>query len=813
MANSRLKIWRAFLPVMACLLVGAGIFTLPFAQPVAAATDGYSISNGEGPNHRPSMAISPDNSKVCNVWTSFDNSPNQAYVRIYSTATGAWSPDLSQSAFNVSRNGDGSAQGNTARCAIDGAGRTHVIWVEYPDGRVRYSMLAAGTDPANSANWTSPIDVTSSAGDGDGQNPDVVSLFADANGSVWLAYWSLNNSGVFVRNWVNGSGFSGATKVSASGGKHPRIGVDNQGYVHVIYQQSGAGMRYSYRDASTGSWNIDNAVPGAGGLIEQSGLAVDRDSGDIHIVFTVQLGGDDNTRVVRYIKKTGRTGTNFNSQQDLTGRGNHVVARIAWSPSGKLTMVADKRDSKTVTVATSSNNGASWSGASDLTSSNASQAWPSVAMDAAGNSYINYWTGGSINFVQLGSTPNTGGGGPAPTPSPTPVPAPNPPAITNVNATPSTLTSVTVTWRTNTPSSSRVFFSANGVGIDTNCTTANCTVGDPELVTNHAVTLRGLGPNASYNYQVRATDAFGQATLDPVVRTIKTNSLEIVGNGKTADGKFSALVYVPAGVSRLRWSTVDQTSTGTFSGTTTTTPQVVAFAGDLTVSDPAGAKTFTIYVEYGGNPSTISTTASVEYNPSFKFAFNDVDMNSTSPFAVAIYELQARGIVPGSGGNFRPLDLIARAEAAAIVARSLTWIPEHGSNSFSDLAAVDAELQNDVKILADYGVAQGFGDGTFQPTGAVAQAQIVSLMTRAMVAKGYWQYRADDGSFPEVPPSSGHRIDLVTFNYYTNGALSQFFSGGSYATAAERRFVARVVYEAVKWRESQVNGASLYEIP
>jgi len=406
MANSRLRMWRVFLPMMVCLLVGGGLFTLPFAQPVAAATDGYSISNGEGPNHRPSMAISPDSSKVCNVWTTFNNSPNQTYVRIYSTATGAWSPDLSQSAFNVSRNGDGSAQGNTARCAIDGAGRTHVVWVEYPDGRVRYSMLAAGADPANGNNWTSPIDVTSAAGDGDGQNPDIVSIFADANGSVWLAYWSLNNNGVYARNWVNGSGWSGATKVSASGGKHPRIGADNQGYVHVIYQQSGAGMRYSYRDASNGQWNIDNAVPGGGGLIEQSGLAIDRDSGDVHIVFTVQLGGDDNTRVVRYIKKSGRTGLNFNSQQDITGQGNHVVARIAWSPSGKLTMVADKRDSRTVTIATSSNNGASWSGASDLTSGNASQAWPSVAMDAAGNSYITYWTGENINFVQVGNAPS-----------------------------------------------------------------------------------------------------------------------------------------------------------------------------------------------------------------------------------------------------------------------------------------------------------------------------------------------------------------------------------------------------------------------
>lgn len=798
MTNSRLRMWRVFLPMMVCLLVGGGLFTLPFAQPVAAANDGYSISNGEGPNHRPSIAISPDSSKVCNVWTTFNNSPNQTYVRIYSTATGAWSPDLSQSAVNVSRNGDGSAQGNTARCAIDGAGRTHVVWVEYPDGRVRYSMLPAGADAGNSNNWTSPIDVTSAAGEGDGQNPDIVSIFADANGSVWLAYWSLNNNGVYVRNWVNGSGWSGATKVSASGGKHPRIGADNQGYVHVIYQQSGAGMRYSYRDASTGQWNIDNAVPGAGGLIEQSGIAVDRDSGDVHIVFTVQLGGDDNTRVVRYIKKSGRTGTNFNSQQDLTGQGNHVVARIAWSPSGKLTMVSDKRDSRTVTIATSNNNGASWSGASDLTSGNASQAWPSVAMDAAGNSYINYWTGESINFVQLGSASNPGG-------SPGPAPVAKPTTTGVGQPLPNTLTSVTINWTTDVPSSSRVFFSTSGVNVDTGCTLAQCTAGDPELVTAHSVTLRNLAPGTTYNYQVRSTNSGGE-TLDPTIRQFTTASVELVGNGQTANGKFSALVYIPAGFT-AEWKAGGQQYTPV-RGTTTQKAEVVAFSGDLPSNGPGQ---YQIIVRYNGQDGQVATSRTINYNPNVP-AFSDVDQNSQSPYARAIYELRGRGIVQGSEGQFRPVDQIARAEASAIVVRALTWINESGANNFSDLATVDPELQNDVQILADYGVAQGFGDGTFQPTGSIGQAQIISLITRAMVAKGFWQYQNDDGSFPEVPPSSGHRVDIVTFNFYTRALTPDFFSGSNYATAAERRFVARIVWEAVNWRETQVNGAAIYEV-
>ena len=49
-----------------------------------------------------------------------------------------------------------------------------------------------------------------------------------------------------------------------------------------------------------------------------------------------------------------------------------------------------------------------------------------------------------------------------------------------------------------------------------------------------------------------------------------------------------------------------------------------------------------------------------------------------------------------------------------------------------------------MRVLADYDVARGFGDGTFQPLGNVVQAQAIPLFTRAMVGKGYWQYQTDN---------------------------------------------------------------------
>ena len=190
--------------------------------------------------------------------------------------------------------------------------------------------------------------------------------------------------------------------------------------------------------------------------------------------------------------------------------------------------------------------------------------------------------------------------------------------------------------------------------------------------------------------------------------------------------------------------------------TTTSKPGVVAFAGTLPIAN-ANPHTFTLYVRYNGQGSQITTTDTIQYNPGFEATFSDVDPNSTTPEAVAIYQLEGRGIVQGTNGLFRPTDPIARAEAAAIVSRALTWINEQGSAHFTDQGTVDSELWNDVNVLADYSVALGFGDGTYQPTTSIAQGQIISLITRAMVAKGYWQEQNDDGSFPQIPPGSGHR--------------------------------------------------------
>jgi hypothetical protein len=146
--------------------------------------------------------------------------------------------------------------------------------------------------------------------------------------------------------------------------------------------------------------------------------------------------------------------------------------------------------------------------------------------------------------------------------------------------------------------------------------------------------------------------------------------------------------------------------------------------------------------------------------------FPDVAPN-TSEWS-AITQLAARGIVKGySDSNFGPADGTLRAQLAAFICRTVGWAEQDWGNPFTDQGEVDAELWRNVGTLAHYGVAQGYGDGTFGPTDSILRAQAISFITRAMVNKGYWQPQPDNPAlFDNVPASSGHRQDIATYIHY-----------------------------------------------
>ena len=174
-----------------------------------------------------------------------------------------------------------------------------------------------------------------------------------------------------------------------------------------------------------------------------------------------------------------------------------------------------------------------------------------------------------------------------------------------------------------------------------------------------------------------------------------------------------------------------------------------------------------------GSASPLSVTMSAPHTLVANFAPRQVFADATpdrTGATEAIAQLAVRGVIKGCDpavGLFCPTDPTLRAQMAVLIVRAMGWGAEHPANPFSDRAGVDDELWQATAIMAAHKVANGYGDGTFGTTGPVLNAQVISFITRAMVNQGYWQTRPDDPLvYANVPASSGHRQDLVTYAYY-----------------------------------------------
>ncbi len=176
-----------------------------------------------------------------------------------------------------------------------------------------------------------------------------------------------------------------------------------------------------------------------------------------------------------------------------------------------------------------------------------------------------------------------------------------------------------------------------------------------------------------------------------------------------------------------------------------------------------------------------------QHEPALRAAF--VDVTGSTYGYLAIQHLVGAGITRGydgrtdGGGRFGPGDDALRAQMAGFIVRAMDWGGENPANPFPDKGTVDDALWREVAILAAHGVARGYEDGTFKPTGPVLAIQAVSFVARAMVANNHWQQQPDDRSlYPNVPASSGHREDLATYSRYVGtvpGTVSgtQAFAG------------------------------------
>ena len=105
------------------------------------------------------------------------------------------------------------------------------------------------------------------------------------------------------------------------------------------------------------------------------------------------------------------------------------------------------------------------------------------------------------------------------------------------------------------------------------------------------------------------------------------------------------------------------------------------------------------------------------------------DVHEDDWFNKAVSTLTAMKILQGYGGEFRPNDLITRAEFAAIAAR----FDENGDTSGASFEDVYGHWgQKEINIAANNGWVLGYEDGTFKPDQYITRAEAVTIVNRVL---------------------------------------------------------------------------------
>jgi glucose/arabinose dehydrogenase len=242
-------------------------------------------------------------------------------------------------------------------------------------------------------------------------------------------------------------------------------------------------------------------------------------------------------------------------------------------------------------------------------------------------------------------------------------------------------------------------------------------------------------------------------------------------------------------------------------GSTPHTSTVIAGSGNtISVASPGEGQIFTGWTVDGqpaGWAQPLHLTAGEAATVGAHFATPPTfdDLPPGHPAREAARQLSARGLIRGYGnGSFGPDDQLLRAQIAVMIVRAMGWSGEEANNPFTDGSGIDPELWDAVAILAARNIARGYDADTYGPNDRVLQAQAISLITRTMVAQGYWQYQPDNPAlYTAVPGSAGHRIDLATFVHYA-GALPDVPADQPFATwnqPATRAWFARALWQAL----------------
>ena len=164
-------------------------------------------------------------------------------------------------------------------------------------------------------------------------------------------------------------------------------------------------------------------------------------------------------------------------------------------------------------------------------------------------------------------------------------------------------------------------------------------------------------------------------------------------------------------------------------------------------------------------PSVLTENKIPTYSMDMAYSFDDVD--SSAWYADAVSYVAENGIMNGAGnGTFAPDTVMSRAMLVQVL-YNLEGKPEAADCTFTDVAA-DAWYADAVAWAADAGIVTGVSDTTFAPDQMMTREQIATILYRYAAYKNYDVTASNDlSSYTDAGQIGSYAVEAMQ---WANGA-------------------------------------------
>jgi len=246
--------------------------------------DERNISRNEGLSSAPRVAV--DNfGNVHVVWKDEAKGEWQIYYRERSN-NGEWGEIIELSDLEY--------ESLDPDIVTDNNGNVHVVWVEYPEN----DMVIFYRERKDSV-WSETEEVSSLGGN------DLPAICVDLTGNIYTS-WMGDFGGISFRKRINGIWNNKVDISGTVGGENPMMFVEENGAVHIVYDDLAAGgeaINYLYSSDGGNTWEEPVEIPNEGTYYDWVADVV-ATGGKVYVVWTRSKYGEGIKGLYMAVKDT-----------------------------------------------------------------------------------------------------------------------------------------------------------------------------------------------------------------------------------------------------------------------------------------------------------------------------------------------------------------------------------------------------------------------------------------------------------------------------------------------------------------------------